>query len=427
MPSALPNPIPHLSTLPNGVRVLCFVLPHAATASVSVFVRTGSAHEPARNNGISHVVEHMVFKGTRERDRRRINLDAEQLGAEVNAHTDKDHTAFHLCGLSQHAASFVHMLGDLVQHPTFPDDELERERQVLLSEYAEDEDDALATAFKLFDKTCFGLHPFGRPVIGTRQHIERFTRQDLAEHVRTQYTAGNVIVAAAGPLRPADILDAARQAFGGLPVGPDNAIEPAVYLGGIASRHVPGTGQAHAVLGFPIPPLAADDAASTVAAAVLGEGMSSPLMERLREERGLVYYAACSADVFDGSGQFVVEASMAPERLDECLAETAGLIAAHARRVKPVDLERARCQILVRRLRAQDNAARLLEEAALDLFAMGRVRPLAERAARIESVTADEVRQAFRRMLAAGPTVAVAGQVGRGVRHRVRAILDAHL
>jgi predicted Zn-dependent peptidase len=408
------------------VRVLCFTLPHAATASVSAFVRAGSAHEPARFNGISHVVEHMVFKGTRHRDRRRINLDAERLGAEVNAHTDKDHTAFHLCGLAPHAASFVHMLGDLVQHATFPEDEFERERQVLLAEYTEDEDDAMATAFKLFDKACFGLQPFARPVIGTRRHIERFTRQDLADHVRQQYTARNVIVAAAGPLQPEAIVDAAREAFGGLPRGADNHTAPARYIGGIASRHVPGTGQAHAVLGFPIPPLAADDAAGSVAAAVLGEGMSSPLMERLREELGLVYYAACSADVFDGCGQFVVEASMAPERLDECLVETAKLIAEQGRQVKAVDLERARCQVLVRRLRAQDNATRLLEEAALDLFALGRVRSPAERVARIEAVSADQVRQAFQRMLAAGPTVAVAGQVGRGVRHRLGAILDAH-
>ena len=153
--------------LANGVRVVVIRLPHLATAAVSVFVRTGSQHESARLNGISHVIEHMAFKGTRSRDCQQINLDAERLGAEVNAHTDKDHTAFHMRGLARDAGAFVRMLGDIVRESTFPEAELERERQVLLHEYAEDEDDAMATAFKLFDRACYGAHPAARPVIGT--------------------------------------------------------------------------------------------------------------------------------------------------------------------------------------------------------------------------------------------------------------------
>ena len=104
-------------------------------------MRTGSLHESPRLNGISHVVEHMAFKGTHERDCQRINLDAERLGAEVNAHTDKDHTAFHMRGLARHAGDFVRMLGDIVCNGSFPEAELERERQVILHEYVEDEDD----------------------------------------------------------------------------------------------------------------------------------------------------------------------------------------------------------------------------------------------------------------------------------------------
>jgi len=418
------EPLAHLATLPNGVRVLAFEQPHLASGNVSVFVRSGSAHESARSSGIGHVVEHMVFKGTAERDRRRINLEAERLGAEVNAHTDKDHTAFHMRGLAPHAPLFVRMLGDLVRNPTFPADELERERQVLLAEFAEDEDDAMSTAFKLFDRACFGLHPFARSVIGSRRNIERFSRDDLAAHVQRQYTGANVIVAAAGPFAPETIVDAARAAFAGLPRGEPHSVAPAAYAGGLASRHVAGTGQAHLVLGGAIAPLASDDVASIVAAAVLGEGMSSPLMECLREERGLVYYAACSADVYDPAGQFVVEASMAPDKLDECLREALCLVERHTRSVDAVDLERARHQILVRHLRAQERPSQLLEDAALDLFALGRVRTRAERAVRIEAVTSEAVRAAFARLLGAGLTVAVAGQVGRGVRDRLRGFVD---
>ena len=133
-----------ITTFANGVRVIVFRLPHLATADVSVFVRSGSQHESAELNGISHVIEHMAFKGTRSRDCQRINLDAERLGAEVNAHTDKDHTAFHMHGLARDAAAFVHMLGDIVRESTFPEAELEREREVILHEYTEADDDAMA-------------------------------------------------------------------------------------------------------------------------------------------------------------------------------------------------------------------------------------------------------------------------------------------
>jgi predicted Zn-dependent peptidase len=423
MSAVLPALMPCLSTLSNGVRVLTFDLPHLASACVSVFVRAGSVHEARRLNGIGHVIEHMVFKGTRTRERRRINLEAELLGADVNAHTDKDHTAFHLRGLAADAPTFVHMLGDLVCNATFPADELERERQVLLSEYAEDEDDAMSTAFKLFDRACWGLHPFGQAVIGTRRNIERFQRGDLAAQVQRLYTGANVIVAAAGAVDPAAIVTAAEAAFGALPAGSPNLVAPVVYGGGLASRHLDVTGQAHAVLGFPIPPLGQGDGAATLAAAVLGEGMSSPLMERLREERGLVYYAACSADVFDVGAQFVVEASMAPEHLDECLGEAMRLIHAQAERVAAVDLERGRRQVLVRRLRDLERPDRLMEMAALDLFVLGRVRPPAEWALLIEALSAEAVRGVFQGLLAVGPSVAVAGQVGRGVRERLRRIL----
>src|SRR6476659_8242290 len=124
-----------VATLPNGVRIVTLRLPHLESVSVSVFVRTGSRHESPRLNGISHVVEHMAFKGTHERDCRQINLDAERLGAEVNAHTDKDHTAYHMQGMARHAGQFIRMLGDIVLNSSFPEAELERERQVILQEY----------------------------------------------------------------------------------------------------------------------------------------------------------------------------------------------------------------------------------------------------------------------------------------------------
>ncbi|MEO6032498.1 MAG: pitrilysin family protein [Burkholderiaceae bacterium] len=413
------DPDTSITTLDNGVRVVAIRLPHLESASVSVFVRSGSQHESRRLSGISHMVEHMAFKGTHARDCQRINLDAERLGAEVNAHTDKDHTAFHMRGLARHAGQFVQMLGDIVRNGTFPELELERERQVILQELVEDEDDPMSTAYKLFDKACFGTHALGQPVIGTRANIERFTRAELVAYVEQQYTGTNVVVGVAGNIDPAAIVDRSQAAFGTMPPGRANVVAAPAWLGGIQTRRLAGCPQAHVVLGYPIPSLQHDDPASTLAAALFGEGMSSPLMDELRERRGLVYYAACSADVLELCGQFVIEASTAPEHLDEFFVEVMRLLAAHTRTIDPVGLERARNQIAVRSMRIQERPSRRLEAAAHDLFVHGRVRSRAELAARVEAVTALDVRAAFEHMLAQPASVAIAGKLGNAVKDRV--------
>ena len=330
----------------------------------------------------------MAFKGTRSRDCQQINLDAERLGAEVNAHTDKNHTAFHMRGLARDAGSFLRMLGDIVRHSTFPEAELERERQVILHEYTEDEDDALSTAFKLFDKACYGEHAVARPVIGSRANIRRFTRAELAAYVRAavhrrqhrrRHRRRCRRRPGSSPRR--------RAAFGDMPRGSDNRVAAPDYVGGIRSRRMPGCSQAHVVLGFPIPGLLGEYQGAVVAAALFGEGMSSPLLDRIRERRGLVYHADCSADVTDLCGQFVIEASTTPEHLDEYFVEVTRLLREHAEATDPVGLERARNQIMVRSLCAQEVPSQRLEIAALDLFAFGRVRSREELMAGIAAVT----------------------------------------
>ena len=425
MPDSPHDSIPQVIGLPNGVRVLTLALPQLQTASVSVFVRCGSAHERKAVNGIGHVVEHMAFKGTATRDARRINLDAERQGAEVNAHTDKDHTAFHMRGLGPHAPGFVRMLGDIVRHATFPASEFEREREVLLHEFTEDEDDPMSAAFKLFDRCCWGTHALAQPVIGTRANIERFSRADLVAHVQRHYSGANIVVAAAGAIDAEAIRREAEAAFGDMPAGSANALTAPTWGGGLRTRAMAGSSQTHLVMGFSIPPQQADDPTVAVAAALLGEGMSSPLMDQLREQRGLVYYAACSADVIDSGGQFVIEASTSPRQLDECLAALAGLLVAQAGAIAPIDLERGKNQLRVRRLRGLEKPGRRLEEGALDLLVLGRLRSREDWLARIDAVTAEQVRAALAAMLAGGAALAITGKVARGTTDRARGILAA--
>jgi predicted Zn-dependent peptidase len=406
---------PLVHTLPNGVRILLIDMPHLGSASVSVFVRSGSLHETARQNGINHVAEHMAFKGTHTRDAKRINLDAERLGADVNAHTDKDHTAFHMSGLARHAPDFVRMLADIVLEPTFPEEELERERGVILQELMEDEDDPVSTAFKLLDHACFGTHPMARPVIGQRRNIERFTRDDLLGYRERQYTGCNIVIAVAGRIGDAKaIIREAKSAFGALPAGEPNATEAPVYEGGAKARRMAGSSQSHAVIGHPLPGREnpRDHARSLMAAAVLGEGMSSPLMHEIRESRGLAYYVACSADVSVKGGQFVIEASTTPEHLDDFFAEVKRLLRAQAEAVSRIDMERAHNQLAVRHLRNRERAYRVLEDAAQDLFVHGRVRSDEEIDDAIAAVNAGHVRQVFETMATQSASVALVGRLG---------------
>lgn len=419
MPLPATDPDTTIATLANGVRVIAIALPQFETAAVSVFVRSGSQHEDARLAGLSHVVEHMAFKGTVERDCQRINLDAERLGAEVNAHTDKDHTAFHMRGLAPDAAAFVHMLADIVRHGTFPEDELERERQVILHEYAEDEDDPLSIAFRLFDRGCYGEHALGRPVIGTRQAIARITRADLLECVGRRYTGANLVVGAAGRIDPTAIVRAAEAAFGDMPPGEPNTIDAPVWHGGLRARRSTGSPQAHLVLGFPIAPLREARLDGVLAAALFGEGMSSPLMDQVRERRALAYYAACSADLYELGGQFVVEAATAPAQVDEFFDAVAALLVEQAQTIDPVGLARARNQIRVRQLSTREQPVRRLEAAALDLLVLGRVRGGAELAAALDAVSTATLRDTFAAMFAAGASVAMAGSLRRGAEDRV--------
>ncbi|HSQ73481.1 MAG TPA: pitrilysin family protein [Rubrivivax sp.] len=417
------DPETTVTELPNGVRVVAIPLPHLQTASVGVFVRAGSAHEPAALNGVSHFVEHMVFKGTATRDVHRINLDAERLGAEVNAHTDKDHTASYMRGRGEHAGQFVQMLADIVQHATFPDDELEREREVLLQEAAEVADDPMDTAYQLFDHACWGLHAAAQPVIGCRRNIERLQRADLVRWVDCHYTGASVVVAAAGPIDSEAITREVQACFGSLPRGQACPVAPPVYAGGVRTRRLAGSSQTHLVLGFPLPPSSVDDPAGDVAAAVFGEGMSSPLLSELRERRGLAYHAACVADRYDLCGQFTVEASIAPDKLEAFLSELMQLLRRQAAVTTVVDLERARNPLAVRLLRDRDRPSRRMEQAALDLFALGRVRAATELLARIEAVSGEAVSGVVQRMLEAGVSLALTGSLGRAASERARASL----
>ena len=156
-------------------------------------------------------------------------------------------------GLARDLDAFVEMLADIVLNSTFPAEELERERQVILQEFSEFDEDPAAMAFRLFDRACYGMHPAGQPVLGNRANLQRFTRVELLEHAAAQYTAGNVVVAAAGDFDAERFMRAVESAFAAMPAGGNNLVPAAAWRGGLKLRRMAGSSQCHSVLGFEAP------------------------------------------------------------------------------------------------------------------------------------------------------------------------------
>lgn len=425
-----------LRTLPNGVRLLAIPMPHVQSASVGVFLRVGSRDESPENNGIGHVLEHMAFKGTATRSVQAINLDAERLGADVNAFTGKDTTGYFMTGLGRHAQHLLRMTADIVLNSAFPEDELQRELEVIRQEAIEYEEDPQDSSDELLDRAIWGDDPMGMPVIGTVGNIEGFTREDLVRHVRTHYVAQRTVVAAAGNfdvdawLALAGDLFSVMPSSAQLPASPPPV--PAKYVGHAVARRFTRVSQVFLNIAYPLTPERPDETtqqrwrlAASLAANLFGGGMSAPLVDRVREQLGLAYTAQSTMDSGDAWANFVVHAVTTPDKLDALVTETGGLLRAQAAAIDPVHLERAKNQLIVARVRAAERTYAAMEQAVEELLATGAVLPMAKAIATIEDIGAEEVRAVFGRMLAHPPALAITGKgaSARTARHLAASLL----
>ena len=426
---------PVLRTLPNGVRLLAIPMPHVQSASVGVFLRVGSRDETPATSGIGHVLEHMAFKGTTTRSVQAINLDAERLGADVNAFTGKDMTGYFMTGLGRHAEHLTRMTADIVLDSTFPAHELQRELDVIRQEAIEYEEDPQDSSSELLDRAIWGDDPMGMPVIGTVGNIEGFTRPDLVRHVQAHQVAQNTVVTAAGNFDVDAWLVLAAELFAAMRPSAERPVRPApaTYVGDALARRFTQVSQAFLNIAFPLTPARPDDMpqqrwrlAASLAANLFGGGMSSPLVDTVRERLGLAYTAHATVDSGDVWANFVVHAVTTPDKLDALVAATGDLLRAQARAIDPVHLERAKNQLTVSRVRAAERTYATMEQAVEELFASGTVTPMAEAMAMIDDIGAEEVRAVFERMLAHPPALALTGK-GASVRtaRRLAACLAA--
>lgn len=403
--------------LANGLTVASVRLPSFRTVAVGAFVRVGSRDEPAAQNGISHFLEHMAFKGTETRDARRISLEIERVGASMNAYTAKDHTAYHAVMLAEHLPVAVDVLADVIRRSTFPPDEIERERQVILQELGDAADDPESIAQDEFDLKAFPKQPFGRPILGSPRFVRSVSRDDFRRYMDTHYAAGNLVVVGVGHLDHAHFGDLVERWFGDMPAGTRGAREPARYVGGY--RVVDDDyEQTSIALGWPVPGRTDPGfGVHEMLGELLGGGMSSPLFQSVREQRGLAYQIDAWTEGHDDCGTLQVTAGVAPRNLKVFFDVVCDELGRLAHQVAPEDLERTRNQQATMIARSLERPMELAETIARDLLVHGRVVSPDERIAQTMAIGEAELTAAARALLAHVPTLVLVGRAGRGDHH----------
>ncbi len=295
------------TVLKNGLRVITERIPGVRSISLGVWVNVGSRCEDARESGLSHFLEHLVFKGTRNRNVKQIAESLESLGGSLNAFTTREHTCFTARVLDEHLVQAVDVVTDLVCNPTLTQIHMDRERQVICEEIKESLDDPTDYVHDLFAETHFGGHPIGRPVMGTQKTIKSVTRPVLKNYRERHYRTGSVVVTASGSLSHEKLVGLIRKKLH-LPDGEAPAPLPVEARPGPHICFRPeDNSQTQFCIGFPgIPFKHPDRMAMILLSSYLGGGMSSVLFQKIREDRGLAYSVFAYHDSFTDTGVFEV-------------------------------------------------------------------------------------------------------------------------
>ena len=402
-----------VSTLPSGLIVVTERMDRVETVSLGAYVASGTRNETAAENGVSHFLEHMAFKGTERRTASAIAEEIEAVGGHINAYTAREQTAFYVKVLKEDTALGADILGDILTHSTFDRDELERERGVILQEIGQANDTPDDIIFDHFQETAYPGQPMGRPVLGTEEIIRGLPREALLTYMRRHYTTGNTVVAAAGNLQHDQILDLVQRHFADLPTEKIPAIEPGLYGGG-EFREERDLDQVHIVLGFPSVAYGHPDYYPTMLlSTLLGGGMSSRLFQEVREKRGLVYSVySFTAPAMDG-GLFGIYAGTGESEAAELMPVTVEELRKVQHDVTEAELNRARAQVKAGLLMSLESTGSRCEQLARQIQVFGRVIPTAETVGRINAVTIAEVEAAASRIFRSTPTLAAMGPAGR--------------
>lgn len=407
---------PEITTLPNGLKVVSDPVPHLETATVGMWVDVGSRHEPQALSGISHLLEHMAFKGTETRSARAIAEEIEAVGGYLNAYTSREQTAYYARILKGDLPLAITLLSDILQRSVFDPVELAREQDVIVQEIGQAEDTPDDIIFDHLQEAAYPGQPIGRSILGTEETVRGVTQDALRSWMRDMYRAGGMTLIASGAVDHRALVALAGEAFGGLPQGGAPAHDPMRFAPG-EMRRDDDLEQVHIAFGLDGVPVTADDAfAAQVFAMVLGGGMSSRLFQEVREARGLCYAISASSAHYVDGGLVTIYAGTGAKQASDLAAVVADETAALAQNATEEETRRARAQLKAGLLMSLEQPSARAELIAGHLLGFGRVLSVDEQIARLESVDAAAVRTFAARLTGAparGLALAAIGPVGR--------------
>ena len=402
-----------VSELSGGLRVVTHRMETVETVSLGVWVHVGTRFEAAEVNGVSHLLEHMAFKGTERRNARAIAEEIEAVGGHLNAYTSREITAYHATVLKEDVALAVDIITDILQNPIFDETELGRERAVVIQEIGQTRDTPDDIVFDQFQETAFPDQPMGRPVLGPPEIVAAMPSEVLRAYMGTHYTAPRMVVAAAGNLDHDAVVRLVERGFAGLGGGAGAAPQPARYAGG-DQREQRDLEQVHLLIGFAGFAYDDDDYyAAQAMSTLLGGGMSSRLFQEIRETRGLAYSIYSFNSAYIDSGLFGIYCGTGEEEVAELVPALCTEITRAASDIEEPELKRARAQLRAGLLMSLESTASRAEQLARQLLVLGRPLPLEEITDHIEAVDVAAVERTIARLLASRPTVTAIGPLGR--------------
>jgi predicted Zn-dependent peptidase len=402
-----------VTTLPSGLRIVTDRMENLETVSLGVWVAAGSRHERPRERGLSHLLEHMAFKGTRRRSARDIADEIESAGGDLNAATSVEQTAYYAHVLAADTGLALDILADILTESTFDTQELEREKGVIIQEISAVEDTPDDLVFDLFNAAAFPEQPIGSPILGTPEHVRAFDRSMISAYLESHYRSGATTIGAAGAVDHAAIVDAAAERFATLPGHAAASVVAARYIGG-EKRSKRKLEQAHVVIGFK--GLAYSDPAHYALSAfanAVGGGMSSRLFQEVREKRGLAYATHAFHWAYSDTGLFGFYAATGEENVAELMPVALDCVAAAVHDLSEAEIHRAKAQMKVSILTALESPMARAEQIARQMLAFGRVLSREEIVEKIDALTIGMVRDAGAAALRSAPAVAAVGPIAK--------------
>jgi len=382
--------------LPSGLVLITERMPSVRSVATGVWLKRGSRHERSVEAGISHFIEHMVFKGTRTRSAHQLAAEVDSIGGLMDAFTAKEYAAFHLKVLDEHLPLAVDILADIVVNPLFDAGEVAKEKKVVYEEINMVEDTPDDLVLELFSETFWPDHPLGRPILGTKKSVASLERDQLAAFFRQAYRPESLLVVAAGNLEHEALSRLLRERFAGLEPGPGvGESVPPRPAAGVVSRSKQELEQVHLCLGGPSYPQSHERRYGTyLLNTVLGGSMSSRLFQNIREQRGLVYSISSGVAAYSDAGHLTVCAGTSLEAVDEVVRLTLEeLERLTQERVPGDELRRAKDHLKGSLMLSLEGTGSRMSHLARQEIYFGRLFSLEEILQSIDAVTDAEVQQ----------------------------------